>query len=57
MWKDYVKRDNEQIVEWNATREVCVREICNRMIVAKQRMLKDFWFKPYIGKLHGEKFA
>ncbi len=58
MWKDYLERDNEQIVEWNATtREVCGRKICNIMIVVKQGMPKDFWFKPYIGKFSGEKFA
>jgi hypothetical protein len=56
--EDYLERDNEQIVEWNATtREVCGRKICNIMIVVKQGMPKDFWFKPYIGKFSGEKFA
>jgi hypothetical protein len=36
MWKDYSKRDNEQIVEWNArAREVHERIICNRAVAVK----------------------
>ncbi len=58
MWKDYSKRDNEWIVEWNArTREVHERIIRNRAIVVKQGVPKDFWFKPYTEKFNGEKFA
>jgi hypothetical protein len=58
MWKDYLQKDNEQIVEWNATtRKVCERKIRSKMIATKQGMPKDFWFKPYIGKFSGEKFA
>jgi hypothetical protein len=33
------------------------REICSKAIVAKQRVLEDFWFKPYIGKFSGEEFV
>jgi hypothetical protein len=39
------------------TKEVHERDIYSRTIAAKQRVLKDFWFKPYIGKFNGEKFA
>ncbi len=47
-----LKEDNEQIAKWNArAREVREREICSQAIVAKQRVLEDFWFKPYIGNL------
>jgi hypothetical protein len=58
MWKDYLERDNGQIVEWNATtREVCKRGIRSRAIATKQGMPKDFCFKPYNGKFSGKKFA
>jgi hypothetical protein len=58
MWKDYSKKDNEWIVEWNArAREVHEREICNRTVATKQEVPKDFWLKPYIGKFSGEKFV
>jgi hypothetical protein len=37
VWKDYSKRDNEWIVEWNArTREVNKREIRSRTTPIKQ---------------------
>jgi hypothetical protein len=58
MWKDYSKRDNKRIVEWNArAREVHERKNCSKTIVAKQGMKEDTWFKPYNGKFSGEKFA
>ncbi len=58
MWKDYLGRDNEWIAKWNArTREVRERKICNRAIVAKQKLPEDFWFKPYTRKFSGEKFV
>jgi len=58
MWKDYLEKDNKHIVEWNATtREMRKREIHSGAIVTKQGIPKDFWFKPYIGKSSGEKFA
>jgi hypothetical protein len=58
MWKDYSKRDNERIAKWNVrTREVHEKEICNRVIVAKQGMPKDFWFNLYIGKFSAEKLV
>ncbi len=48
MWKDYLERDNEQIVKWNArAREVHQREICSRVVAKKQGVPEDFWFKPY----------
>jgi len=58
VWKDYSKRNNEQIVEWNArTREAHEREICIRAVAIKQRVPKDFWFKPYTRKFNGDKFV
>ncbi len=33
------------------------RKVCNKVIVAKQGVLKDFWFKPIIRKFSGEEFA
>jgi hypothetical protein len=58
VWKDYSKRDNEWIVEWNArTREVNERKIRSITIIIKQGVQEDFWFKPYIGKFSGERFA
>ncbi len=58
MWKNYSKRKNEQIAEWNArAREVHEREIYSRMVATKQGVPKDFWFKPYTGNFSGEKFA
>jgi len=58
MSKDYTKRDNERIAEWNAkAREVCKREIRSKIVVAKQRVLEDFWFKPYFGKFSGKEFV
>jgi len=33
------------------------KEIHSITIAAKQGVLEDFWFKPYIGKFSGEKFA
>jgi hypothetical protein len=58
MWKNYLERDNERIVEWNAkAKEVREREICSKAIVAKQRMFEDFWFKLITGKFSGKEFA
>jgi hypothetical protein len=58
VWKDYSKRNNERIIERNVrAREMHEKEICNRAIVAKQRVPKDFWFNPYIEKFNGKKFA
>ncbi len=58
MWKDYLERNNERITKWNArAREVQKKKIYNIIIAAKQGVLEDFWFKPYIGKFSGEKFA
>jgi hypothetical protein len=58
MSKDYSERNHEQIVEWNArAREVHEREICNKAIATKQRVPRDFWFKPYIRKFSGEEFV
>ncbi len=49
VWKDYSKKDNEQIVEWNTkARKVRDKEICNIIVVTKQGVPEDFWFKPYI---------
>jgi hypothetical protein len=54
VWKDYLERDNEHIIKWNArAREVRQKEIHSRTIVIKQGMPKDFWFKPYTGKFSG----
>jgi hypothetical protein len=33
------------------------RKICNKVITTKERMLEDFWFKPYIRKFSGEEFV
>jgi hypothetical protein len=58
VWKDYLEKDNEQIVKWNPrTRETCQKEICSIAVAIKQGVLEDFWFKPYIGKFSGEKFT
>jgi hypothetical protein len=58
VWKDYSKTDNEWIVEWNArTKEVSERKICSITTIIKQGVQEDFWFKPYIGKFSGERFA
>jgi hypothetical protein len=34
-----------------------VREIHSKVVAAKQRVLEDFWFKPYTGKFSREEFA
>ncbi len=34
-----------------------MREIHSKVVAAKQRVLEDFWFKPYTGKLSGEEFV
>jgi hypothetical protein len=39
------------------TREACEWEIHSRTVATKQGVPEDFWFKPYIGKFNGEKFA
>ncbi len=40
MWKDYLERDNECIVEWNVkAKEVREREIRSKVVAAKQGML------------------
>jgi hypothetical protein len=58
VWKDYSKRNNEQIVEWNAiTREAREKEIRTKVVAAKQGVPKDFWFKPYTRKFNGDKFV
>ncbi len=58
VWKDYLERDNERIVDWNVrAKEVCERKICSRMVATKQGVPKEFWFKPYNGKFNGEKFV
>jgi hypothetical protein len=58
VWKDYLEKNNEQIAEWNAkTREVHEREIRNKAMATKQKVLEDFWFKPYIRKFSGEEFV
>jgi hypothetical protein len=58
MWKDYSKRNNGHITEWNArTREVHERKIYSKAIATKQGVLEDFWFKPSTGKFNGEEFV
>jgi hypothetical protein len=43
VWKDFSKRNNEQIAEWNArAREVHEREIYNKAIATKQKVPEDF---------------
>jgi hypothetical protein len=43
MWKEYSKRDNEQIVELNArARKMHEKKIHNIILVAKQGVYKTF---------------
>ncbi len=58
IWKDYLERDNEHIVEWNVkAKEVREKEIRSKAIVAKQGMFEDFWFKLIIGRFSGKEFV
>jgi hypothetical protein len=36
---------------------MCKREICSRVVVAKQGILEEFWFKPYTGNFSRKKFT
>jgi hypothetical protein len=56
--KDHSEIIRRRIVKWNArAREVCKGKHYSRIIITKQGVPKDFWFKPYIGKFNGEKLA
>lgn len=42
LWKDFLVKDNEHIVKWNAKRKVRERKIQSRKVATEQGMLDDF---------------